>query len=273
MKRKERLNEAKKVKYDEFFTLYGDIEEEIPHYKEELRGKIIYLPCDSEKSNFWKYFVNNFKEYGLKLLIATHFEKDNNSYKLEYDGEIVKKTPLKGDGDFRSKECTEIRDLSDIIIGNPPFSIFRDFFDWVIVKKFLVIAPLNMLTYKNVFTYIKDKKVCVGVHNSDSNMNFLNNDGEIKRVAATWFTNIKYVKGRIWKLEKKYVAEDYPKYDNYNAINVNNSNDIPIDYFDEMGVPATVMFKFDYDNFEIKDFIRPILNGKVLFCRYIIKRK
>lgn len=276
MKGKERLVKAMKVKCDEFFTLYEDIEKEIPHYKEELREKIIYLPCDSEKSNFWKYFVSNFEKYELKLLIATHYEENRKSYKLEYNGEEIKKTLLKGDGDFRSKECTEIRDLSDVIIGNPPFSLYRIFFDWVIVKKFLVIGSNISIAYKNVFPYIRDKKVFIGVQNKIF-MYFLNKEGEKKPVAATWFTNIKYVKGKTWNLTKKYVAEDYPKYDNYDAINVNKCNDIPKDYYEEIGVPVTVMFKFDYDNFEIKDLINApkttILNGKVLFCRYIIKRK
>lgn len=125
------LNKAKKTKCDEFYTQYKDIENECQHYINHFKDQWIYLPCDNEKSNFWKYFIDHFKEYGIKRLTATHINFDGQSYRLDYNGTEVKKTALQGNGDFRSEECTQIRDEADMIITNPPFSIFRDFVFWI----------------------------------------------------------------------------------------------------------------------------------------------
>lgn len=126
------LNEAKKRKDDEYYTDYKDIAAEMELYMEELKGKWVYCPCDDHWSNFWKYFVDNFEKHGLKHLTATHIEFDKpNSYRLDYDGKEITKTPLTGNGDFRSPECTKIKDECDIVITNPPFSLFKDFYNWL----------------------------------------------------------------------------------------------------------------------------------------------
>ena len=125
------LHKARKAKNDEFYTRYEDIENECQHYIEHFKNQWIYLPCDTEESNFWKYFVDHFKEYGIKRLTATHINFDGQSYRLDYDGSETTKTPLKGDGDFRSEECTQIKNDADIVITNPPFSLFRDFVKWL----------------------------------------------------------------------------------------------------------------------------------------------
>lgn len=126
------LSEAKKKKNDEFYTLYEDIEKEVVNYKDQLKGKWIYCPCDSENSNFWKFFVDHFEEYGLKHLTATHIElKKPKSYRLDYDGKNITKTELESNGDFRSVETTKIKDDCDIVITNPPFSLFREFVAWL----------------------------------------------------------------------------------------------------------------------------------------------
>ena len=126
------LHKAMKVKNDEFYTQYIDIEKECKHYISQFKDKWIYLPCDSEKSNFWKYFVDHFKEYGIKRLTATHIELDGqSSYRLDYNGSETLKTTLNGNGDFRSEECTKIKDECDLVITNPPFSLFREFIKWL----------------------------------------------------------------------------------------------------------------------------------------------
>lgn len=125
------MHQAKKAKNDEFYTLYDDIKTEVEHYKDQLKGLWVYCPCDSEKSNFWKFFVDNFQEYGLKRVTATHYEAGGTSYRLDYDGVDIVKTPLQGDGDFASEECTAIKDEADIVITNPPFSKFRLFIGWL----------------------------------------------------------------------------------------------------------------------------------------------
>ena len=127
-----RLNEAKKAKNDEFYTDYKDIAAEMELFMEELKGKRVYCPCDDYWSNFWKYFVGNFEKHQLKHLTATHIEfNKEHSYRLDYDGKEITQTPLEGNGDFRSEECTKIKDECDIVITNPPFSLFREFYLWL----------------------------------------------------------------------------------------------------------------------------------------------
>lgn len=126
------LHRARAAKNDCFYTRYEDIENECQHYIKHFKDQWIYLPCDDEKSNFWKYFVDHFNEYGLKRLTATHINLDGtSSYRLDYNGAETLKTPLKGNGDFRSEECTQIKNDADIVITNPPFSLFREFVKWL----------------------------------------------------------------------------------------------------------------------------------------------
>ena len=129
------LHKARKAKNDEFYTQYKDIEAECQHYMEHFKDQWIYLPCDDEKSNFWKYFVDHFDEFKLRRLTATHINFNGNSYRLDFDGTETKKTPLEGNGDFRSEECTKIKDDCDIVITNPPFSLFREFIKWLDEKE------------------------------------------------------------------------------------------------------------------------------------------
>lgn len=125
------LTKAKKTKNDEFYTQYKDIEAECKHYKQHFEEQWIYLPCDDENSNFWKYFLDHFNDFHLKHLTATHIDFNGSSYRLDYDGNEVTKTPLSSNGDFRSEECSAIRDDADMVITNPPFSLFRDFVFWL----------------------------------------------------------------------------------------------------------------------------------------------
>ena len=288
------LHNAKKAKNDEFYTQLTDIEKELKHYKPHFEGKTVFLNCDDpESSNFWEYFKLNFEHLKLKKLIATHYDATQPTYKLEMTREGVVKTPLIGNGDFRNAECIELLKESDIVVTNPPFSLFREYVAQLIEydKKFLIIGNVNAITYKEIFPLIKDNKLWLGY--SPRNMEFVLPDGSISNVNSVWFTNLDISKRhQDLILYRKYDPVKYPKYDNYDAINVDKVNDIPEDYYGEMGVPITFLDKYNPEQFEIiwttdrggdgeLDYIKknhtrydaPVVNGNGLYKRIIIKRK
>lgn len=271
------LNKAKAAKNDEFYTQYKDIEKECQHYVEHFKDQWIYLPCDTEDSNFWKYFIDHFNEYGLKRLTATHINLDGTpSYRLDYDGLELTKTALNGNGDFKSEECTIIKNECDMVITNPPFSLFREFIKWLQdntlqIKKFLVIGNTNAAQYQDVFPLIKQNKIWSG---TQSNMDFINTNNELKNLPCCWYTNLGNNIHTPINLYKHYNANEYPKYDDYNAINVNKILNIPIDYNGLIGVPITFIKKHCKEQFEIIDEInKPFINGKPIYKRLIIKKK
>lgn len=295
------LNKASKNKKDEFYTQLTDIEKELGHYKEHFKDKIVFCNCDDpEESNFWKYFSLNFKYLGLKKLIATHFENGIPSYKFELvedinnDGKINNldtiKTPLKQNGDFRSPECTEILKEADIIVTNPPFSLFREYVAQLMEcdKKFLIIGNMNAITYKEIFKLIRDNKIWLGVNNGLKK--YGTPDGSIVSMGNTiWFTNLEHQKRHEELiLYKTYSPEKYPKYDNYDAININKVKYIPEDYDGVMGVPITFIDKFNPefnpDQFEILGNLGSyapdgyslssaiFINGNKIFKRILIKK-
>lgn len=275
------LNKAKTAKNDEFYTQLSDIEKELGHYKDHFKDKIVFCNCDDpEESNFWFYFAQNFQFLGLKKLISTHYETDKPSYKLEIvkdvnaDGKINNldaiKTPLTQNGDFRSNECVELLKECDIVVTNPPFSLFREFVAQLVEydKKFLIIGHQNAITYKEVFALIKSDKLWIGcsIHSGDrefkvpahyvltSILHRVDSLGnKFQRVSGVrWFTNLDYKKRHEdLILYKKYTPEEYPTYDDYNAINIDKTKDIPCDYTGMMGVPITFMDKYNPDQFEI----------------------
>ena len=253
------LHKAKNAKNDEFYTQLTDIEKELMHYKEHFKDKIVYCNCDDpEWSNFWKYFHLNFAHLGLKKLIATFYHIGTSVYKMEYTGgddnniSAGVKIPLTGNGDFRSDECIETLKESDIVVGNPPFSLARPFIEQLVTysKKFLIIGDLNWITYKEVFPLIKNNEIWLGFNYVKE---FTQPDGTIKKFGnKLWFTNLDHSKRHeklpLWK---NYTPEEYPKYDNYDAINVDKVTDIPIDYYGIMGVPITFLDKYNPEQFEI----------------------
>lgn len=261
------LGKAKEAKNDEFYTRKEDIENELYHYAEHFRGKVIYCNCDDpEYSEFWQFFKRNIKPWGIKKLIATHYEKDaqNFSYKLEaapdadgnYQlGSAPVKTPLPCNGDFRSAACVEILKEADIVVTNPPFSLLRPFIAQLMEygKKFLIIGNKNAITYKEIFPLLKDNKVWLG-YNFPSM--FTLPDGTItKQVAGLtrWFTNLDITK-RHQNVDMRgnyYDPEKYPKYDNYDAIECSKVADIPIDYDGVIGVPITFLDWYNPEQFEI----------------------
>lgn len=275
MARKELLDARKNVK-SEFYTQLTDIEKELMYYREYLKDKTILCNCDDpESSNFWLYFKLNFNYLGLKKLIATHYEEDKASYKLEYmvveedNGQFkldVIHTPLKENGDFRSEECIELLKEADIVITNPPFYLFREFIDALVSydKDFLIIGNTNALTYKEVFKLFQEDKIRTGYTNFNVGMYFMIPDYYEKynkivdgvkyaRVSnSCWFTSLPVNKHKeMLPLYRNYNEEDYPKYENYDAINVNMYKDIPCDYDGDMGVPITFLDKYNPEQFEL----------------------
>lgn len=282
------LHKAKSAKKDEFYTQLSDIEKEVKHYKEHLVGKTIYCNCDDpEWSNFFRYFALNFEHLKLKKLIATHFVYsdlfvEGETYKLEIsegldlnaDGRIdlsdVVKTTLKDNGDFRSTECIKLLQEADIVVTNPPFSLFREYVSQLIEydKKFLIIGNVNAITYKEIFRLTKDNKLWLGasIHSGDREFGVPddypltaassrideNGNKYIRVKGVRWFTNLDYKeRHEDLILFKKYNSEEYPTYENYNAINVDVTKDIPIDFDGDMGVPITFLDKYNPEQFEI----------------------
>ena len=273
------LRKANKEKNDEFYTQLTDIEKELGNYKEHFKNKVVFCNCDDpEESHFWKYFESNFEHFGIKKLISTHFETSKQSYKLEIfgdrngDGKINKldivKTTLKQNGDFRSDECVEILKEVDIVVTNPPFSLFREYVAQLVEynKKFLIVGHQNAIRYKDIFKLIKNNELWLGYGFSGAAAHFINKHyvdyatagdhkaGMIRVSGVTWFTNMDIQKRHqdliLHKMYKGHESE-YPKYENFDAINVNKTKDIPKDYDGYMGVPITFMDKYNPEQFEI----------------------
>jgi len=195
MRKNSSLHNAKKEKNDEFYTLYEDIEKEVNHYKEKIEGKVIYCNCDNYKiSNFYRFFVDNFVNLKLKKVIITGFSKDKKAKKvvIEYIDNIVTETisSLKQNGDFRSTKCVVLLKEADIVISNPPFSLFREYFKMLTDndKDFLIVGSLNAVTYKVVFKFIKETKVLLGYGKP---LKFIIPSVELKNIQARWFTTLK----------------------------------------------------------------------------------
>ena len=254
-----RLHVAKANKNDEFYTSLKDIEDELVYYREHFRGKTIFLNCDDpDYSNFWRWFENRFESLKLKKLISTHYEMNGSpSYKLEMipnpDGgaPIKNKIPLEGDGDFRSDECIELLKEADIVVTNPPFSLFREYVSQLMEynKKFLIIGNKNAVTYKEIFPLLKDDKAWIGFRPINADME---NGRHIKHIQACWFTNLDHEKRHEdLDLYRRYFPNEYPKYDNYDAIDVSEVEAIPKDYSGVMGVPITWIDKYCPEQFEI----------------------
>ena len=323
MARNKSLNAANRAKYDEFYTQRKDIEEELKHYKKHFPGQTVYCNCDDPtKSNFFSYFHMNFEYLELKKLITTCYKSQQinmfsehdstTAVRLEYLGNGTEPTvfPLKEDGDFRSPESIELLKQADIVVTNPPFSLFREYIAQLVKydKKFLVIGSMNAIAYKEVFPLIKSGRLWLGHGPAGKDMLFdvpedyaeeLRKtkkqgsayrlvDGIIKALLRTarWFTNLDYKKRHEdLILYKKYSPDEYPKYDNYDAINVSKTADIPRDYAGEMGVPISFLDKHNPEQFEIIGMDRPLITeltgkqsrfkikGKEIYVRIVIRNR
>ena len=315
------LGAASKAKQDEFYTQLSDIENELKHYKEHFKGKVVFCNCDDPyESNFFKYFAMNFNHLELKKLICTCYATSPIMYKQltlfgeeeELCEEITRKKPykieitevkdlngdgavdlqdielllksvdgkpelLKGDGDFRSDECVELLKQADVVVTNPPFSLFREYVAQLIEydKKFLIIGNQNAITYKEIFPLLKDNKLWIGYKSGD----------------ICWYTNLDIQKRHEnLILYRNYNPEEYPTYDNYNAIEVGKVSEIPENYDGVMGVPITFMSKHNPEQFKIVGLVAgnirglagiesktgkdgPYINGKLKYGRIFIQRR
>lgn len=285
------LHKAKDAKNDEFYTQLTDVSKELMHYKQHFKDKTVLCNCDDPTlSAFWKYFHLNFSALGLKKLISTHYDKTQPTYKMEYTGgndndiEVGVKTSLEGNGDFRNQECLDILDEADIVVTNPPFSLFREYVAVLMEheKKFLIIGSLNAIKYSECFPFIMNNQMWLGNNNVH---NFMQPDGTVKKFGnINWYTNLDFAK-RHEKiiLQKEYNDKEYPKYETYDAIEVSKVTNIPVNYNGIMGVPISFMSKYNPEQFEIVgefnhgsdnifDLAKPIINGKELYPRIAIKR-
>lgn len=299
------LSDAKKAKNDEFYTRYEDIEAEVMKYRKQFKDKVVYLPCDHpaehDRSEFWSFFVNNFDAFGLKKLIATHYDTEDRAYKIWIDRDTATgdyigdddalQEDLQGNGDFRSPECTEILKECDIVCTNPPFSLFKEFIPWIYKenKSFLIIGPLNAVTYKEVFPYVREGKIWSGYNNV---RHFKQPDGSDKQMNNTfWFTNMpnRCLTDELI-LTKTMNTYTYPLCDFHDAIYVDRVDNIPSDYDGCMAVPISLFQgKFNPNQFEIIGcsyrYGEPIgyhydgkpfgfsVNGKEEYKKLFIKRK
>ena len=342
------LHQAKTAKKDEFYTQLSDIENELWHYKEHFKNKVIYCNCDDPRiSNFFHFFFYSFEDFELKKLIATCYKNQNPDifskndvekaifmeHKRDKNGKLIsypdymksikqeagykenKKNPnvpnpndlgigmLKGDGDFRSEECIELLKKADIVVTNPPFSLFREYVAQLIEynKKFIIIGNMNAITYKEIFKWIKENKLWLGasIHSGDREFGIpddyplkaascrIDDKGKkfIRVKGVRWFTNLDYEeRHEDLILYKKYTPEEYPKYDNYDAINIDKTKDIPVDYKGAMGVPISFLDKYNPEQFEVLgemattkidefNYGYPYINGKKKYARILIKNK
>lgn len=285
------LRGAQRAKKDEFYTRLEDIEKELRHYRQHFQDKVVLCNCDDPRiSNFFHYFSYNFEHLGLRRLITTCYKNrardlfsehaEPTAISLVYTGDRngnrvpdvdeIGIQPLQGDGDFRSKECIDLLMQADVVVTNPPFSLFREYIAQLIEydKKFLIIGNMNAITYKEVFPLIKANKMWLGPSIRSGDREFgvpddypleaagcgIDADGRkfIKVKSVRWFTNLDFAeRHEDLVLHRRFSPDDYPKFDNYDAINVDKTNEIPQDYNGAMGVPITFLDKYNPDQFEI----------------------
>lgn len=335
---KRNLDNAKIAKKDEFYTQLTDIERELQHYWQDFKDKVVLCNCDDPyESNFFKYFALRFNQLGLKKLICTCYngspvqgnelmidfgDFSDEPKKIAYKVEITEVKDLNGDGavdlsdvryllqndrnaisilktgDFRDTECVELLKQADIVVTNPPFSLFREYLGQLIEydKSFLIMGNINAITYKEVFPLIRDNKLWLGPSISSGDRKFnvpddyplyaagcgIDSDGRryIRVKGVRWFTNLDHNK-RHEELDLvcRYSPEEYPHYDNYDAIDVSKTADIPYDYEGAMGVPITFLDKYNPEQFDIIKFRKGDddkdlrVNGKCPYFRILIRNK
>lgn len=307
------LNAAKTAKKDEFYTQMTDIERELQHYWPHFRDKVVLCNCDDPyESNFFKYFALRFNQLGLKKLICTCYngspvqgnelmidfgDFSEEPKKIAYKVEITEVRDMNGDGtvdlsdvryllqndknvlsvlktgDFRDHECVELLKQADIVVTNPPFSLFREYIGQLLAyeKKFLIVGHQNAITYKEVFPLIKENKVWLGYGFKGGAAHFFSpyddiatandhREGMIRVSGVTWFTNLEIPKRNDYlDLVCHYTEEDYPHYEDFNAIDVSDSVAVPNDYEGTMGVPITFLYFFNPQQFEIIDCCEPCI--------------
>ena len=302
------LHKAKKNKNDEFYTSLYDIDCEMKYYKNHFNNKIIFCPCDdSKESMFIKHFKDNFRKYNLKKLIGISYNPNGRAWKYEYvldenNNLKIIETELNGNGDFRNEESSELLKQCNIVVTNPPFSLFRQFISWIVNenKDFIILGSVNAISFKEIFPLLKDNKMWLGksIHSGDREFRVPDSYGLnaagcridsfgtkwIRVSGIRWFTNLDYKeRHEPIPLCKKYNLQQYPKYDNYDAINVDVTSDIPCDYDGVIGVPITYLDKHNPEQFKIIGSMAsttideyskgyPYINGIKKYARILIQK-
>lgn len=322
------LHMSRAGRQDEFYTQLATINDELRHYRQYFRGKVIFCNADDPAigedgqdhfgdglggytSNFFQYFRLNFAQLGIKKLITTHYVPEGQSYKFEIvsndNGDQISlpdyvRTPLEGNGDFRSPECLALLDECDIVVTNPPFSLMKEYIPLMMEsgKQFLILANMNHITFKEIFHYFKDGKMWLG-HNSghfwfrvpdyyeEKATDFkLDEHGQKWRRMGNicWFTNMDIAaRHQPLELYKRYTPEEYPTYDTFEAIDCQRYSEIPMDTDKIIGVPITYLAYHCNEQFEILgkfdggtetndlDLAKPLVNGKPKYKRIAIRNK
>lgn len=313
------LHQSRSGRQDEFYTQLSTIEDELKHYKEYFKDKVVFCNCDDPAigedgedhygdgnggytSEFYRYFKIYFDELGIKKLITTHYDPNKPTYKVELYGADQEPvvTPLMQNGDFQSPECLALLEEADIVVTNPPFSKMKIYLPLLINsgKKFLILGNINHATFNECFVYFKENKVWLGYNSGhfwfkvpeyyeEKKTDFkIDENGQKWRRMGNicWFTNMDVTnRHEPLILYKKYSEEEYPKYDNFDAIHVAKTIEIPCDYYGYIGVPITFLAKHCKEQFEVVgelrhgcdnefDFATPYLNGDNKYTRIVIKR-
>ncbi|MBF2760610.1 MAG: modification methylase [Ectothiorhodospiraceae bacterium AqS1] len=281
------LNSARLSKQDEFYTRLSDIEQEMQHYREYFKGRVVYCNCDDPRaSNFFHFFSHQFERFGLKKLIASCYQnlspdifslhESPRAVYLEYEGDKdnnrvpnadeIEVKEFKDDGDFRNDESIELLKKSDIVVTNPPFSLFREYVAQLLKykKKFIIIGNFNAVTYRETQKNIKENEIWLGV--SRRGMTFDTPYGE-KSVNACWYTNLPHQKrNQEIVLHRRFSRKEYPEFDNIKAIHVERVSEIPCDYDEVMGVPITFLEKYNPNQFEILGLCLDVFRGNLPQC-------
>lgn len=271
----EALQRAHDNRNDEFYTRYEDIEKEVSIYRDHFANKSVYLPCDGETSEFWRYFVDHFDDLNLKSVARSSYNKDGRGRMEIFDGKVTIEGDLFDDGSLDGSSVALHIQRSDIVVTNPPFSRFRDFMAVALNsgKEFLVVGPIHATTYRDIFPYIRDRVIWPGVTKVSQ---FNTPTGETRRMGnVIWYTNIDHAYRHIPVVAKKTYQgheREYPVYDNYYGIEVSSWTNLPNDYDGIMGVPVTAISKITPEQFDIIDKRRDLyLYGVQKFERLLIK--
>lgn len=263
------LKKSKRNPNDEYYTLYEDIREDLEYYKERFRGKTVYCPCDDyRRSNFVKYFKDNFHTLGLKTLLASNIDRGDGAYAYKYDGK--EETTLKlAKGDFLTAEVDNLLKACDIIATNPPFSLLRKIFDRIreAEKDFIIMGPLPSATYSNIFPHIVSGRVNV----DSKGHKIFSNGREIGSII--WLTTFAPPPHSM-EFTETYAPEKYKRYDRHpDTINIDRSKDIPKDYYGKMGVPLSFIKCLNRKEFNLLGEVKgTYVGGKGKFKRLLVQR-
>lgn len=249
------LNKAQSCKNDEFYTLYADIEKALSRFHGVFENRVVYCNCDNPATSmFYKYFRDNFTRFKLKELIATYYDCDNPVVGISYNG-VEHAFTLTGNGDFRNEENIDILKHADIVVTNPPFSLITPYLLQLLTynKKFIVVAPLYIASYRKLWAFVRNKDLKIGIYNDNAHFMSPFDNTIKKRVSVCWWHNFDidlHLQSHS-PINTPYIDGKYEKFVNYDIINVNSLREIPYDYTGIMGVPITALVRLDLSNIDL----------------------